>query len=88
MLITISVYSGYNLNVMKNHIILQTIEIETFMMLHKYSQNRIFNLAILVLPKLYSGYFCLSNLPNTDDLFRHSYMSPISHMKQRLGDST
>ena len=46
-------------------IILQTIEIETFMMLHKYSQNRIFNLAVLVLPKLYSGYFRQSNLPNT-----------------------
>ena len=37
-------------------IILQIIEIETFMMLHKYNQNRIFNLAVLVLPKLYFGF--------------------------------
>ena len=46
--------------------------------------NRIFNLAkLFVLHKLSFDYSSSSNLINTfDDSFRHTYMSPIYHMKQ------
>ena len=56
------------------------------MMPNKYLLNRIINLAkLFVLHKLSFEHSSLSNLINTfDDLFRHTYKSPIYHMKQKL----
>ena len=58
-------------------------ESKHYMMLNKYMLNRKFNLAkLLILHKLSFEYSSLSNLINTfDDLFHHTYMSPISHLK-------
>ena len=56
-----------------------------FLTLYLYAcmLNRIFNLArLFVLHKLSFEYSSSSNLINTfDDLFRHTFMSPITHMK-------
>ena len=49
------------------------------MMLHKYSQNIIFYLAVLVLPKLYSGCLPLEalNIPSTLVFPGEMYLEPF-----------